>query len=125
MALPSIIDEIERLFDELIQRPWGASVRHLQPAQIRATADGWLVEVPVEGLRIADLTINIEGRRLLIHGRRHAQRQQGGGSGWMRIQRQKTNVHQAVTLPEDADPDSIEAKLEGAVLSIHVRRRSR
>jgi HSP20 family molecular chaperone IbpA len=123
MALPSLVDEINRLFDDLIRRPWGAGARQLSPAVIREETDGWVVEIPVEGMRAADLKVEVHGRRLTILGhRRSDQERRHGTSGWSRSQREQT-LHQTVTLPADADPEDLEAQIEGSRLTVHVRRR--
>jgi HSP20 family molecular chaperone IbpA len=124
MALPSVVDEINRLFDELIRQPWGAVPRQLSPASLREVEDGWLVEIPVEGLRAEDLKVEVHGRRLTVLGhRRSEQERRHGTSGWSRSQREHT-LHQTVTLPAEADPDDLEARIEGAHLTVHIRRRT-
>ncbi|HUI28333.1 MAG TPA: Hsp20/alpha crystallin family protein [Candidatus Kryptonia bacterium] len=121
MALPSIIDQIDQLFDELIHRPWGGAARQLVPSEVREVADGWIVEFPVEGLRAADLKIEVHGRRLIVNGhRKHEQRQ--GSAGWTR---QEHSLHRTVTLPEAASAQDIEATIAGNTLAIHVRRPKR
>jgi len=123
MALPSVVDEINRLFDELIRRPWGAGPRQLSPAAIRDVDDGWLVEIPVEGMRAEDLKVEVLGRRLSIIGHRHSEEERRHGtSGWSRSQREHT-LNQTVTLPGEADPEDLEARIEGAHLTVHIRRR--
>jgi len=125
MALPTVIDEIDRLFDELVRRPWGAASRQLVPAEFRAVKDGWVVELPVQGMRAKDLTVEVHGRRLTIHGhRRQEQEQRHGQAGWSRTQ-QEMSLHRTIHLPDEVDPDNIEANVEGSTLSIHVRRRKR
>lgn len=119
MALPSVLDEIDRLFDELHRR-WGVSARQLVPAAVREVEDGWIIELPVEGLRAGDLRVEVQGRRLTITGyrwRQHTHRHRG--TAWSH----ETSLHQTIALPADADPDSVEAKIEGDRLTIHVRKR--
>ncbi len=123
MALPSVVDEINRLFDELIRRPWGVGARQLSPASIREVDDGWVVEIPVEGMRAEDLKVEIHGRRLTVLGhRRSDEERRHGASGWSRSQREHT-LRQTVTLPGEADPEDLEARIEGARLIVHIRRR--
>ena len=122
MALPSVIDEINRLFDELIRRPWGATTHQLSPAAIREVDDGWIVEIPVEGLRAEDLKVEVHGRRLTVLGRRRSeQERRHGTSGWSRSQREHT-LRQTVTLPAEADPEDLEVRIEGSQLTVHIRR---
>lgn len=122
MALPSVLDEIERLFDELIRRPWGSARRELVPAEIHEVEDGWRVEIPVEGMRAADLKIEVHGRQVTVTGRHSRLREQRQGqTAWTRT-RQEISFQRTLTLPAGGDPDEIEAKIEGSTLVIHIRR---
>jgi len=121
MALPSILDEIDRLFDELIHRPWGGAARQLAPAEIREVDDGWIVELPVEGMRATDLKIEVHGRRLTVSGHSEQERRQGP-SGWSK---QERSLHRTITLPAATTAQDIEATIAGSTLAIHVRRPKR
>jgi HSP20 family molecular chaperone IbpA len=123
MALPSLIDEINRLFDELIRRPWGATPRQLSPAAIRDVDDGWIVEIPVEGMRAEDLKVEVHGRRLSVLGHRRSEHERRHSpTGWARSQQEHT-LRQTVTLPAEADPEDLEVRIDGAHLTVHIRRR--
>ena len=124
MPLPSVFDEINRLFDELIHRPWGAASRRLVPAEVREVEDGWIVEMPVADLRVEDLHVEVRGRQVTVSGRRQRKEDQRGAAGWTRIQ-QETSFSRTIPLPAAADPEAVDAKIEGATLSLHIRRRPR
>jgi len=122
MALPSLLDEIDRLFDELVSRPWGKT-RQLAPARIRAVEDGWIVEVPAEGLRPQELKVAVHGRLLTISGQQHREQvRRVGAVGWRRSEHDIA-WHRNVTLPADADADPLEARIEDSTLILHIRRR--
>ena len=74
MALPTVLDEIDRLFDELIRRPWGTSSRQLQPAEVRQVEDGWIINLPLEGWAAEDLQLHAKGNWLTITGHRRQSR---------------------------------------------------
>ena len=122
MPLPSLLDEIDRLFDELIHRPWGAAARELVPAHVREVQDGWIVELPVEGLRAADLKVMVSGRQLTVRGHQRRQREGLSGGRWTQAQHE-VDFHRSMMLPGDADPDSVEASIEESTLSIRIRKR--
>ena len=123
MALPSVLDEIERLFEELIRRPWASGRRELVPAEVHEVEDGWRVDIPVEGMGAADLKIEVHGRRLTVTGQRSHQRERREGQrAWTRT-RQEVAFQRTITLPAGADPDDIDAKIEGSTLAIHIGRR--
>ncbi|MBI4518050.1 MAG: Hsp20/alpha crystallin family protein [Deltaproteobacteria bacterium] len=122
MSLPSVLDEIDRLFDELVHRRWGPAGRQVVPAGIREVEDGWIIELPVEGLRAEDLKVEVHGRRLTVSGHRRRERShREPWAGWMRTH-QEVALRRIIALPAEAKPEDVEAKLEGATLTIHVRR---
>ena len=124
MPLPSVLDEIDRLFDELVRRPWGAAARHLTPVQLREVKDGWVVDLPVEGLRAADLKVEVAERQLTVSGQRRSGQEQRQGGRSTHTQKE-VSWYRTIPLPEDANPDAVEASVEGSTLSIHIGRRRR
>ena len=124
MALPSVLDEIDRLFDELIHRPWGGASRQLVPVQLREVEDGWTVDLPVEGLQARDLKVRVQDRQLTVTGqRRHEQARRQSGR-WTQTQ-EAVSWYRTIPLPAEANPDDVEASVEGSTLSIHIGRRKR
>ena len=121
MPLPSVLDEIDRLFDELIRQPWGTN-RQLVPAEVREVEDGWQVQLAVPGLSAADLQVHVQGNRLMISGQRHEARERRRKGGWTQTAEQIT-FNRTIALPPGADPETIDAKIEGSTLSIHIHRR--
>ena len=121
MPLPSLVDEIDRLFDELIRRPWSRALHQVAPFDIRAVDDGWIIELPVEGLEADDLEVHVQGRRLTVTGQRTT-RQEGRPRRAMQTHRE-VSLHRTFSLPIDAEPEDIDTSVEGATLTIHVRGR--
>ncbi|HVO23126.1 MAG TPA: Hsp20/alpha crystallin family protein [Candidatus Margulisiibacteriota bacterium] len=124
MPLPSVLDEINRLFDELVRRPWGAASRQLVPVQLREVKDGWIVDLPVEGVRATDLKVEVHDRQLTVSGQRRSGQQKRAGQGWTHT-REEVSWYRTVPLPMDANPDDVEASMEGSTLTIHIGRRKR
>jgi HSP20 family molecular chaperone IbpA len=122
MALPSVVDEIDRLFEELIRRPWGSIERQVVPVEMREVEDGWMVRLPVEGLTPADLQVHVHGNQLTISGRRRQAQERHGKMGWTHTQREMT-FRRAMALPAGADPENIDAEVEDSTLTIHIHRR--
>jgi HSP20 family molecular chaperone IbpA len=119
--LPSVFDEIDRLFHELIHRPWGSTAT-VVPAQVHEVEDGWLVELPVSGMRAEDLSVDVRGRQVTIRGKRRTEEKQGSSkTGWTVSQRE-TSFTRALTLPQPAQPGDVDAHVEGSTLKIHIRR---
>ncbi|MBP1686166.1 MAG: heat shock protein Hsp20 [Deltaproteobacteria bacterium] len=123
MALPSVLDEIDRLFDELVRRPWGKAGRQVTPLDVRQVEDGWVVTLPVEDLSAKDLQVHVEGNWLTVSGHsRRAEEHRQGKTGWSRKE-QEFSLSRTIALPAGADPSRIDATIEKSTLTIHIRRR--
>ena len=123
MALPSVLDEIDRLFDELVRRPWGKAGRQVTPLDVRQVEDGWVVTLPVEDLSAKDLQVHVEGNWLTVSGHsRRAEERRQGKTGWSRRE-QEFSLSRTIALPAGADPNHIDATIEKSTLTIHIRRR--
>jgi HSP20 family protein len=122
MPLPSVIDEIDRLFDELVRRPWGSVARQVVATEVHEVEDGWVVKLPVEGLTADDLQMHVEGHRLTISGHRRQARERRGKAGWTQTEHEIA-VHRTLALPAEADPENIDAGIEDSTLTLHIHRR--
>jgi len=123
MSLPSVLDEIDRLFEELVRRPWG-SASALVPAAIREVADGWVVELPNPGLAASDIRIDVHGRQLQVSGRRRRQHEHVGPAAWQ-SRTSEVRLQRSVTVPEEVRVEDVEARVEGDRLLLHIRRRGK
>ncbi len=82
-----------------------------------------MIRMRVQGLRTGDVNVSVHGRQLTVSGRRHEERQRRTGeSGWT-LTRQEVSFERTMTLPAEADPNAIDARIENETLCIHVRRR--
>ncbi len=120
MALPSVIDEVQRLFEELVHKPWG-SAAVLVPASVRESEDGWIVELPSQGLAAKDIRIQVRGGMLLVSGEKQIKKQSLQAQ---RFQRSAARVafERTIPLPKGAAHPAIDAKVEGDTLILHLRR---
>jgi len=117
-----MVEEIDRLFDELVRRPW-STPRPAAPAAIKAVEDGWLIEVPVDGLLATDIEVELHGRRLTIFGARRTEQQQRQGGRTTARTRHAVSLFRTITLPAEVGPEDVEARVEDATLFVHVRKR--
>jgi HSP20 family protein len=79
--------------------------------------DAWLLQVELPGLQRADVDIQLTGRRLVIR----AERKDPVRRGLLRRGTRTTGRYfLEVVLPDEVDPDGVEATLEDGVLTILV-----
>jgi len=84
-------------------------------ADIEETADAYLVEIELPGVRRDDVDIEIAGRRVSVRGERKEKERVG-----MLRRRERTvgRFSYEVTLPGDVDEEGVEAHLNEGVLNL-------
>jgi HSP20 family molecular chaperone IbpA len=115
MTVPKLIDDINRLFEQMVRDPWSRA----QKSSVAAPARGEThvdVDMPVAGGQLGDVAVSLEGRRLVVRARRRSAR--GGGAEGAATQEV---VEREFTLPAAVEVSAIEARLEGEMLRVRVR----
>jgi HSP20 family protein len=125
-----LFDEFRRLQDELE----GLSGRWPLPSGIRSVARGTYPPINVgatpeqvdvyvfaAGLDTKTLDISLQQNLLTISGERKAPASEE--ANYYRKERFDGTFRRIVTLPEDVDPDRVEARYRDGVLEIHIGRR--
>lgn len=119
--------DLNRFFDS----PWftgspdGSTVETSQwvPAvDIREAGDHYVVEADIPGVKPEDIEVTMEHGMLSIQGeRRHEAESEAHGA--RRIERSHGVFYRRFSLPDDADPEHIEAKGSDGVLKISIAKR--
>ena len=84
-------------------------------ADIEESDDAFVMEVELPGVKKGDITIEVSGRRMSVRGERKEKERDGI---LRRSERIVGNFSYEVTLPNDIDPDKVEASLEEGVLTV-------
>jgi HSP20 family protein len=114
--------ELEGLQDQLsqlLQRtgPDGGSVPFVPLVDIEETEDAWIVEAELPGVKPEDVNVELRGSELAISGEIKEREREG----ILRRRTRKTGEFDYhITLPGDADPHQIEAKLHEGILSVRI-----
>ena len=123
----SLFDEFRRMQDELFGRsPWPAGIRSVSrgtypPINVGATPEQVDVYLFAAGLDRQTLDISLQQNLLTVAGERKAPA--GKDAGYYRKERFDGAFRRVITLPEDVDPEQVEASYRDGVLQIHVQRR--
>ncbi|HZM81803.1 MAG TPA: Hsp20/alpha crystallin family protein [Candidatus Limnocylindrales bacterium] len=92
---------------------------YLPPVDIEETDDAYIFEVELPGVRRDDITIEVDGQELHIHGQILEKERKG-------IMRQSTRrsggFDYRATLPSGLDPDRAEAHFDNGVLTVRIPR---
>jgi HSP20 family protein len=118
---------VERQMDEMFGRwPWPAGIRSAArgtypPINVGATADTVDIYLFAAGLDPKAVDISIQQNLLTVAGSRQVPGKEG--ADYYRQERYSGEFRRVITLPEDVDPDRVEARYRDGVLQITIKRR--
>ena len=111
--------EVERLFDEIIHRPWGfcRDVRGWNPSlDLYETADAFILEADLPGVKADDLKIDIENNFVVLRGWRSLDNNRDGRFHTM--ERSSGYFMRRMALPERVDKDAVKLDFCEGVLRV-------
>ncbi len=110
------VTDMSRLFGETALAP-------LKPhVDIAATDREYVITAEVPGLEASDLQLELLDDTLLIRGEKR-QEWEKQHAGVYRMERRYGAFERILSLPDDADPDRLEAKLKHGVLTVTLPRK--
>ena len=125
-----LFDDFRRLEREMEQLfgagPWPSGIRSVArgtypPINIGSTPEQVDVYLFAAGLNTESLDISIQKNLLTIDGQRRLINEEG--ASYFRRERFDDAFHRVVTLPDDVDPEKVEASYVDGVLRITIQRR--
>ena len=125
-----LVDELRRLENEVDQlfgsSAWPAGIRSVRrgtfpPINVGATPDRVDVYLFAAGLDPKSLDLSIQQNLLTVSGSRKVDVKDD--AEYYRRERFDGDFRRVVSLPDDVDPDGVEARYRDGVLQITVRRR--
>jgi HSP20 family protein len=127
---PGIFDELRRLEDEMDQLfgsvAWPMGIRAVRrgtfpPINVGSTADRVDVYLFAAGLDPKTVDVSIQQNLLTVAGNRSVEANQD--ADYYRRERFDGEFRRVITLPEDVDPERVDASYRDGVLHITVHRR--
>lgn len=112
--------EVERLFDEIIHRPWGScrEIRGWNPSvDLYETADAFILEADLPGVNPDDVKVVIENSDLILQGWRSLEKKHDDGQ-FHTMERSSGHFVRHIKLPESVDKNSINAEFREGVLRV-------
>lgn len=125
----SLFDDFRRLEREMDQLfgnvPWSGGIRSAArgypPLNLGVTPERIDVYLFAPGIDPSRLEITLHQNLLAIKGERKAETAEG--AQYYRRERYDGDFHRAVNLPEDADPEQVEATYTDGILHVAIQRR--
>ncbi|MGE4092749.1 MAG: Hsp20/alpha crystallin family protein [Candidatus Binatia bacterium] len=113
--------EVDRLFDELIYRPWGTGrggAADWNPElDLYETEDAFVLEVDVPGVKEEDIAVEIDNHDLVLRGRRVCERVTTE-SNFHRHERREGQFQRRIALSASVDREHIRAAFQEGVLRV-------
>jgi HSP20 family protein len=91
--------------------------------EVKETNEAFILKADVPGVAEADLDIAVHNSILTVSGTRHAEERQEGDS-YALYERQYGSFSRSFSLPDTADGERVEAKLDSGVLTLTIWKRA-
>ncbi len=113
--------EVDRLFDELIHRPWGVSptkdAAWSPQLDLYEDAAGFVLEADLPGVHEKDISVTVENGDLVLQGKRTFERI-GDKENFHYRERQSGAFTRRLRLPTSVDQQKIRAEFHDGVLRV-------
>ena len=125
--LAGLQHEMNRLFEDFFSGGPLRTLFHdgdtfLPLVDIRETNDKIIVDAELPGLNPQDVTIRVEGDRLVFSGeRRHEKKEQS--ESYSRVERSYGRFERQLQLPRGVDPEKVDATYKDGVLTIEIAKK--
>jgi len=132
MQLHSEIDRLFgntlRSFPSMLGSSWDwpeiSSVELTPSLDIKEADDNYLINIEIPGVAKEDVDIRIEGHTLTVSGEKKQEKTEDR-ENYHCIERRYGSFQRTLTLPQDANADSIDAKFKDGVLTIAIKRKEK
>jgi HSP20 family protein len=128
--------EIDRVFDDVFSgfpfsdRSLGRAFSTLTPSawmkptmDISANDQKYTITVELPGVEENDVKLELDKDTLIIKGEKKQEKEEKE-KNYYRVERSYGSFRRMLSLPDDADPDSISAKFNKGVLTVNISRKS-
>ncbi|HEY4652600.1 MAG TPA: Hsp20/alpha crystallin family protein [Pontibacter sp.] len=109
---------LDRFFNESVNtRGLTSFTPHVDACE---TERGYEIEVALPGIRKEDISIDFQEGRLTISGERKFERREEDGKRYQMLETQYGSFSRTFYLPDNVNPDQINARLENGILLVSV-----
>jgi HSP20 family protein len=126
--LTRLRDEIDRLFEDFsFARPprsifaFGAPAALVPAMELAARDGGYELTLELPGIEEKDIDIEFADGVLTVSGEKREESEKKD-NGYLMSERRYGSFRRQLTLPADADPDTIEAKFKRGVLKLTIKK---
>jgi HSP20 family protein len=112
--------EVERLFDEMIHRPWGfcREIRGWNPSvDLYETDDAFILEADLPGVKDEDIKLEVKNSDIVLQGWRSLEKSRSDGH-FHTMERCSGHFLRRIPLPEHINKEAIRAEFHDGVLHV-------
>jgi HSP20 family protein len=112
--------EVERLFDEMIHRPWGfcREIRGWNPSvDLYETDDAFILEADLPGVKDEDVKLEVKNSDIVLQGWRSLEKSRSDGH-FHTMERSSGHFLRRIQLPEHINKEAIQAEFHDGVLHV-------
>ncbi len=91
--------------------------------EVKETADAYVLKADLPGFKDADVDISLHNGVLSIAGTRQAEKKEEGEAYYV-YERQYGSFSRSFSLPDVADPDKVDARLDAGVLTVTIGKKA-
>jgi len=127
LPFPQLSQEVDRLFDELIHRPWGArrTAEEWSPQlDLYETDRAFILEADLPGVKKQEVSVAVENGELVLQGTRSAERVRSD-KNFHYHERRSGHFQRRLRLPASVDQAQIRAEFRNGVLRVTLPKLSR
>jgi HSP20 family protein len=120
------LEELRTRMDRVMDSFWGGETDGSDGttwspvADVEETDEAWVVKAELPGVQRDDVTVEVRDGELRISGKLDEEREREGTP--RRRMRRMGRFEYRTTLPAEADPEHVEARLDNGVLTVRVPR---
>ncbi len=118
-AIPEFRWDVDRLFDEIVNRPTLRFATSGPAADLYETDDGFTLKMNLPGYDLADIDVNLEQGVLLVSGSRKGEMDEEKGTYHVR-ERSWGQFNRSFTVPHKIDPKAVQAEFANGVLIVNL-----
>ena len=115
--LEQVSERMRRMLEQTFGEALSDPTAWTPPVDVEEQDDAYVIEAEVPGVKRQDVNIELVGNELLVSGEIKEKERKGA---IRRRTRRMGQFEYRVRLPEQVDPDGVEAKLDEGVLSVRV-----
>ncbi len=125
-AIVDLRSQMNRLFDEFFEQPFGLSPFSREPAfmgdfapklDISETDKEIIISAELPGMEPEDIDISLDRKALIISGEKRAEKEEKG-KRFYRVERSFGSFHRSIALPNEVDENKIDATFKRGVLKV-------